>query len=506
LPVSTNYGPNFIGDRPVSTDGVSFVNLPDRKEASYTIFIDANDSNKIKALNGTTGAIDYLGTNAATVNNAALAALTSGGKILIREGVYDISSATLSSAEDEVTIEGEGLGTVLSTTSTTADAVSLTGNYAQMRNLWVHGPGTMTAGAGINLSGSNQIAQLEDLLVTGTFYGIRNSRSLTWVRDCWIEPAPNGYGISIEGGNDVFIDRCRLVGNQFVSAAANGIAITNASGIWIRSSDVVEFQSGLRIEPASGQTTSWLFAEDCSFDTNTYYGILITPDSGAVAKGLNFIDCWTSSNTYYGVYTTGSGTLDGMLFSGHRCFNNGNYGIYIATGTNWAIDGGSQISGNGTAQSNTYHGVCVGAGISGWAIRNCKIGQMAQFSNIQANAIQLNAGGSDNYLIENNDLTGNLGVGVNNPNCAVTRIVRNNLGFVTANSGTATITSGQTYVNVTHALEETPGRVILTPTTDTGGKRFWVSAKSSSTFTITIDSTYTSNITFDWRATVGEGT
>lgn len=45
----------------------------------------------------------------------------------------------------------------------------------------------------------------------------------------------------------------------------------------------------------------------------------------------------------------------------------------------------------------------------------------------------------------------------------------------------------------------------LTPTTDTGDKRYWVSSKSSSTFTITINSSYGSDITFDWRAMVGEG-
>ena len=46
--------------------------------ADYIIFIDSNDSNKIKARNGFTGAIDYSGTDAATVINNAISNLAPG--------------------------------------------------------------------------------------------------------------------------------------------------------------------------------------------------------------------------------------------------------------------------------------------------------------------------------------------------------------------------------------------------------------------------------------------
>jgi hypothetical protein len=84
-------------------------------------------------------------------------------------------------------------------------------------------------------------------------------------------------------------------------------------------------------------------------------------------------------------------------------------------------------------------------------------------------------------------------------------MVSRNIGYVSENSGAATITAGQTSATVTHGLTITPTRVQLTPTADTGGKRYWISAKAANTFTITIDSPYTSDITFDWRAVVGEG-
>ena len=87
----------------------------------------------------------------------------------------------------------------------------------------------------------------------------------------------------------------------------------------------------------------------------------------------------------------------------------------------------------------------------------------------------------------------------------VNTFLRNNIGYKTENSGTTTVTTGQTTVDVTHSLGTTPTRIQLTPTTDTAGKRYWVSAKGATTFTITIDSTHTSDILFDWRAVVSEG-
>jgi peptidoglycan/xylan/chitin deacetylase (PgdA/CDA1 family) len=66
--------------------------------------------------------------------------------------------------------------------------------------------------------------------------------------------------------------------------------------------------------------------------------------------------------------------------------------------------------------------------------------------------------------------------------------------------GTGTITAGQTSVDVAHGLLIAPTKVIISPTADTGGKRYWVSAKAATTFTATIDSAAESDITFDWEA------
>lgn len=76
---------------------------------------------------------------------------------------------------------------------------------------------------------------------------------------------------------------------------------------------------------------------------------------------------------------------------------------------------------------------------------------------------------------------------------------------IMGNSGNAVIAAGSRSTDVSHNLPAAPARVFLTPTTDFGGKRYWVSAKSAKSFTIMIDSASTSDIAFDWRAALGEG-
>lgn len=107
-------------------------------------------------------------------------------------------------------------------------------------------------------------------------------------------------------------------------------------------------------------------------------------------------------------------------------------------------------------------------------------------------------GTADNNIIKNNILSGAtvseiVKIGANTQ-------VSTNVGYVTEVTGTATITAGQTSVTVTHGLVTSPTRVILSPTSAIAGKQYYVSAKTASTFTITIDSTHTSDITFDWEA------
>jgi len=68
------------------------------------------------------------------------------------------------------------------------------------------------------------------------------------------------------------------------------------------------------------------------------------------------------------------------------------------------------------------------------------------------------------------------------------------------NSGTATITAGNTYVDVTHGLAITPdiNRIKITPKDNLGGRNWWVSNVTSTTFRINISSADTVDHAFGW--------
>lgn len=116
----------------------------------------------------------------------------------------------------------------------------------------------------------------------------------------------------------------------------------------------------------------------------------------------------------------------------------------------------------------------------------------AIYTDTQFEAVPRNIIITDNYI---SGKTLNLSTGTNIQ-------VSNNLGYVTNNVGSATVTASSTTVDVTHGLAATPTRVLLTPTTSTAGKQYYVSAKTATTFTITIDSEADDDITFDWQAVI----
>ena len=117
--------------------------------------------------------------------------------------------------------------------------------------------------------------------------------------------------------------------------------------------------------------------------------------------------------------------------------------------------------------------------------------------------IDVATGGTD-VLIADNIVNGNSGLGIDRGISSST-VVRNNIGHVTEKSGTATLVNGQTSIAVTHGLAVTPvaGDIMVTPIESWGNAlKFWISAYSSTTFTITVDQDPGADVDFAWKAIV----
>ena len=86
--------------------------------------------------------------------------------------------------------------------------------------------------------------------------------------------------------------------------------------------------------------------------------------------------------------------------------------------------------------------------------------------------------------------------------------IHDNKGYVTENSGTATVLNTTTSIAVAHGLAATPTRIQITPRENpTNAVSFWwVDTVDAANFTINVNADPgASNLDFDWHAQVGEG-
>jgi hypothetical protein len=86
----------------------------------------------------------------------------------------------------------------------------------------------------------------------------------------------------------------------------------------------------------------------------------------------------------------------------------------------------------------------------------------------------------------------------------------NNIGYTTENSGTGLIADGSTSIKVAHGLATVPTRVQITLTSSLGNaSEIYVSDKDidvdGTKFQVDVDIDPGSDVTFDWRAAIGEG-
>lgn len=112
----------------------------------------------------------------------------------------------------------------------------------------------------------------------------------------------------------------------------------------------------------------------------------------------------------------------------------------------------------------------------------------------------------DYIMIHNNDFHGfGAVVPVDMTFANANGIVRNNMGFVTENAGTATLPSTSTSIAVTHGLAATPaaGDIVVTPIKAWGNMaQFYIDTYTATQFTIHADVAPGVDVDFAWKAII----
>ena len=360
---------------------------------------------------------DGVANDTATIQAAIDALPAQGGIIFFPPGVYLVTSA-ISVNRSDVWLRGAGFNsTIVRTESVTADVFAVGDGLTQRDNLFItdlqlDASVTKTAGAGV-LFNACTFARVENVKMLGQFYGIRITGGgvVFFLNNLDIRNtvASDGVGILIEGGNDHFLSNI-IMDKPSGTQPRAGIEITESGGTWITNVDAIRSGTGLLVNPGAGQVVRWLFVMNSAFDTCSDNGIaVLASTSTSTIMGLNFTGNWTSSCTNHGIAANkhASAVIDGILISDHRSFFNGQNGILLNGGINVEIND-CLISGNSATTSGDDQGIAIGADVSGWSVRGCRVGQTSGFSNTQGYGVVVNAGASDNYQIIGNDLRGNI--------------------------------------------------------------------------------------------------
>ena len=156
----------------------------------------------------------------------------------------------------------------------------------------------------------------------------------------------------------------------------------------------------------------------------------------------------------------------------------------------------------GSFSANT-NGFYAGSGVTKFKVRDVVLGATGQFAANSSNGLVL-AGTNDSFNIEGCSVTG-YSIGTLSGTPGQTYFIKDNLGIVTYNQAQITLSAAATTTTVTHGLATTPRIQDIKLTNNSGwgaSTQFWVTAPTSTQFTITTAAVPGAGVLVSWDARV----
>lgn len=448
-----------------------------------------------------TTAFNSAHTAAAALNKAVFIPATAAG--------YKLASTVTV----KTSMFGEGSLTVLTTSSATVDVLQCAVAQVTLRDFAITSSVTRTAGSYINFNGTannNNYCRADRLLLSNWFNGITiggGGSTGIHLNDVFMSTnVVSGTGVTLSTAanavNIVFNDLL-ILGPTSGTQCVSGILIVNAGDVLLNNVSTVKTGTGLNIKPTAAKNIQACMVSNSYFDSGTGQGINVDPAATATVKLLKVMNTWCCSNGNGIVLNpSNTGTTTRVELVNVTASNNTGQGILAQAGgtvTNLQIIGGS-------ASANT-NGVYIGATTSGVVIHGHTSGAAGEFAGNSAFGINIEAA-ADNFVITGNKLAGNTSGAISDATTpAITRIIRDNITFVTEASGTGSILSGTTAIAITHGLSRTPAAkdiwVTFTANTTADPGNIWVDTITSTQFTVNCRTNPgVSNAPFSWGARI----
>lgn len=440
-----------------------------------------------------------------------------GGIVRLCEGSYESNAITLS---NNVTLTGAGYPTSIGATGYGTSFIRLddgcvlknlcidcnsmdfgvfvAGNYVTVDNIYLEN----TSADGILIGQPSE--DIHDIYInnvrtnnTGTskgssvqvFQGAYNVIISNCVAHNFSDSAYNIHDhVDENSPHDVIVTNCIM--DTAIAGGGTGIgsgitvaASTNAGDIYnvlIDNCHISNTLYGIYVNKIYNIDISSVTINDI---TQTYM-IHFLGENRATVSTCHFNNSLASGIGINQIGASGQYTLSNNVFNDLR-----NYGMWIE-------------SPNAIITGNRFFNI--GAGASGSGIR--LLGSDACISNnVFDNILRYGIWFDGGNAIVSGNVFDSIGISVLLYDSA---IMRNNIGYVSENSGNASIVSGTTSIIVSHGLADTPTRVQVTPTNNpTNAVSFWwVDTLTSTQFTIHCNTDPgATGLTFDWRAVAGEG-
>jgi hypothetical protein len=469
-----------------------------------------------------------VGNGAADDTDAIQAALNTGRVVYLPAGNYLISSA-LTITLNNTGIRGDGPGSIITTTSTTADVVLIGDGSTEISgllfsNFVVWSSVVKSAGYAFNSrfvtdsKWENVSAGNQDLYASAgghrLYYGWYFDRFDTvGLFGGWCVTPQDG--IRMRGNaNDSYSAELVVDGNmRFIrqnASGACGIRIAgNCGGIYLRRGDVSLAETGVIIDTSLSlaATTATkrnreIFIQGFNVDSCKKWGIKQVGESVAVLTMNNpwIASCGTDDDGSGGVIIGGGSTVIPIVsISGSPyIYNNVGPGVELDGGF-VTIDGG-QIILNGRSASGG-HGIVFGVTLP--PIFSVNGTDIAYNGNVtKGYGIQIPASLNNFNIVGATFHNNGQGSISNGSGFGPTKIIQNCIGYVTQNSGVATIPAGVSLYDVTHGMSMTPQVLELTPLGQPESANWNAGNTTSTQFTIFVGATTLAQRQFFWRASV----
>lgn len=394
--------------------------------------------------------------DAANMQAAINAAISDKRPLLIRPGTTIIGTAL--SVNGPLTIMGSGReATTLKAKAGLNDyVISFTGGTAGVGIIGAHlsdfkidgNSANVTAGGGIKADGAVQCT-FERLHLTSCY-------------DWGLKLGP------ITGG--AFGHHNRVVNCLFDQG---GLSAGFGGGVWTTSSDENWFY-GSDFEYLGGATAPIGSNPIMLYDQAGLQHIVATNFVAGANNAIGLRIQNTKDTKVVGCTFDGTAG-DSVFIAGNNCLIVGN--VFTSPG-----DNGSVAASGVHLEFNTHYNV-VSGNVLETAIANNKTRSLIR---------EESTGGSGDNIITDNSLilNGTVTQALLEPAGAATSIIRDNVGWKTDNTGTATVANGTTSIAVNHGLSTTPAlaNIAVTPTNSMGtATKFWISGVGATQFTINVN-------------------